>query len=356
MALAQESSNAATPVDVFILFNEQEDIVEKIEHALRSHGINTYFWRRDAPIASRWRDIEDANLNAAETVAVFLGDLGWGPNHLPLTIKAQSLNKYIIPVLIGSPSPQAIREAGGLFDEFRYVDLRNMNPTGLDALVKAILAAKQSPKRDSVPERDRTSRFDDIISALVDRSDDDRLDILQQVVSSQTLDKPALGARLREEIQTRFGPENESRFGNAIREPKKLASIRSWMFSCLIWVDAQSTASRDLILRHLQFSFDPDRNVRFWTLAGLYQCKVPYLGEAAGICASSPEPEIALLAQVISRQNAPQPIEQFRSMLSSDDFQTAWAVLRLLRILPIPELTGAACAQLGRSVGGTDLS
>src|ERR1700732_71742 len=112
MALAQESSDPATPVDVFILFNEREDIVKKIEAALRSRKINTYFLRRDAPVASRWRDVEDANLKAAATVAVFLGDLGWGPNHLPLTVKAQSLKKHIIPVLIGSPPPQAISEAG----------------------------------------------------------------------------------------------------------------------------------------------------------------------------------------------------------------------------------------------------
>ena len=242
MALAQESSGPATSVDVFILFNEKEDIVEKIESALRSHGISTYFWRRDAPFASRWRDIEDANLNAATTVAVFLGDLGWGPNHLPLTVKAQSLNKHIIPVLIGSPSSQAISEADGLFDEFRYVDLRDMNPTGLDALVKAIVAAKQSPKRYSEPERDRTSQFDALINTFIDRSDDERSDVFQQILSSQTLDKPALAVRLREEIQSRFGPEIEGRFGSAIRDSKKLASIRSWMLSCLIWVDAQSTA------------------------------------------------------------------------------------------------------------------
>jgi polyhydroxyalkanoate synthesis regulator phasin len=358
MAALQEpaDSEATTPVDAFILFNEQEDIVEKIVNGLSSRGISTHFWRRDIPIGSQWREIENTQLRMAAAVVVFLGDLGWGPNHLPLTIEARRLEKNIIPVLIGTPPQRAFSEAGGLFEAIRYLDLREPNADALDTLAKTIESAKEKAGHERESRGGSSGQFAHIINTLVDSSDDQRFDVLQQIVSSISLDKRALATRLREEIQSRFGPEQETRFASAVRDPKKIGSIRSWMLSCLIWADAVSASSRELVLRHLAVSFEPDRNVRFWAIAGLYQSGVPYLQDAARVCLSDPEPEVRSLAQAVAWPKDSTLIDNFRIMLQSDDFETAWAVLRLLRVMPIRELVPDVCAQLYRSAGGTSLS
>ena len=332
-------------VDAFILFKEQESIVEKIVHELEARGVSTHFWRRDVPFGDDVNALETERLKAARTVLVFLGDSGWGPNHLGLTKEAQTLGKRIIPVLIGDPPQSAFTEADGLFRDRRYLELRD--PT--DAAVLTQLADEILERRGPAP----TALFDRIVSVLVDGNEEQRAGVLRQIRISTALDRLALAARLRIEIQDRFGPGSERDFHSAIRDPKKTSSIRSWMLSCLIWADAESVESSQLILRHVGISFEPDRNVRYWTLAGLYQRQVSYLRDAVEFCISDDAPEVAALARAIASPTDPQVIEEFRSDLNSDNFETAWRVLRLLRVVPIPELVGDVSAQLDRSAVGS---
>ena len=124
------------PVDAFILFNEQEKAVPPLVDELESRAISTHFWRRDVAPGQPWEEFEDDRLKAARAVVVFLGSLGWGPNHLRLAIEAQNFQKRIIPVLVGNPPSAAFREAGGMFERLRYVDLRDGTPASLTTLVR----------------------------------------------------------------------------------------------------------------------------------------------------------------------------------------------------------------------------
>lgn len=331
----------AEPIlDAFILFNEREEAVAKIVDELTSHGITTYFWRRDVEPGEAWEELEARKLREARVVLVFLGPAGWGPNHLRITQEAQILEKRIIPLLIGDPPEAAFQEAGGLFRNRRYIDVRR--PESLEILV------------DSIRQRPPSALIDRIVGALVDGSESDRADVLRQLQTSSRIDRPTLAARLRAEIRERFAPDAEGQFAAAVRDPKRISSIRSWMLSTLIWADAEGPGSRDLILRHLRQSWEPDRNVRFWVLVGVYGTRASYLPNAVEAAFSDKAPEVSALAHAIeSPENV---LNEFRDRLYSETFETAWHILRVLRIVPIPKLAPDVCKQLGRSASGTALT
>lgn len=238
-------------VDAFILFNEKEEAVQPIVEELSARSISTYFWRRDIRPGEAWEETEARQLRAAGTVVTFLGSLGWGPNHLRLAVEAQRLKKRIIPVLIGNPPGTALKQADGMFGRLRYIDLRKQDSAAVTMLVEAIRPGGKG------------GRFDGIIGRLIDGNEEQRLEALEEAAASTLLDKRALSVRLRDEIQNRFGPEQERRFGSAVRDPKKMPSVRSWMISALIRIDAEHDLSRQLILRHLRPDFEGERNVRF---------------------------------------------------------------------------------------------
>jgi hypothetical protein len=337
---------AAKNVEAFALYNEKETAVESIVNALESRGVSTHFWRRDVPYGEGVEELEVQRFRDALTVLVFLGAYGWGPNHLRLTKEAQSLQKRIIPVLIGDPPEGAFQEASALFRDRRYLDLRDPDPATLAELVDAVRRREPS----------QAGLFDRIVGVLIDGNEEQRADVLHQVVISTSIDRPALAARLRAEIRDRFGPGSESQRASALRDTKSISSIRSWMLSSLIWADAEAPESRDLILRQLQQSYEPDRKVRYWTLAGLYQIKASFLDEAVKVSFSDDAPEVNALARAIASPQDPAVIERFRSDLASEEFETAWQVLRLLRVVPIPELAADVCARLDRSAVGSRLA
>jgi TIR domain len=215
------------PVDAFILYNEREESAQAVVEELSSQGVSTHFWRRDIAPGEAWEEIENERFRTARTVVVFLGSLGWGPNHRRLAVEAQHSKKRIIPVLIGNPPTEALREVDGMFEKLRYLDLRGENSTSLPMLVEAIRFGE------------RTGQFAGLISLLVDGNEEQRSEVLQQVIKGTFLDRRALSNRLRDEIQNRFSPAQERRFANAVRDPKKMPSVRAWMVSALIWTDAE---------------------------------------------------------------------------------------------------------------------
>jgi hypothetical protein len=338
-------ADSAAPVDAFILFNEKEEAVPSIVEELSALGVSTHFWRRDIKPGEPWQEFERARLNTAGAVVIFLGDAGWGPTHLRLALEAQKSQKRIIPVLVGNPPVEAFHEVDGIFEKLRYVDLRNQSPAALRMLA------------DAIRPGERTGQFAGIISVLVDGNEEQRSAVLQQVIKSTFVDRRGLSNRLRDEIQNRFSLENERRFASAVRDPKKMPSVRSWMLSVLIWTDAEYVPNRQLILKHLDPKFEIDRNVRFWALAGLYQCHASYLRIAFQACLFDPAPEVALLAEAIQFPGNPTIAEKFRAMLFSDDFENrAWPALRVLRVLPIPALAKDLCDILDRSAGDSSLA
>jgi hypothetical protein len=344
-------------LDAFILFNEREEGVISIVEELDKRGVVTYLWRRDVPIGADFDRLENSRLDEAGCVLTFLGEHGWGPNHLKLAERARSMGKRMVPVLIGMPPEAEFYKAGGLFRELRYLDLREPNEQLITELVWVIRRREQTQPQTPSPITaalgQDSARFDRIVDLFVDGNDQQRADTLARVRVFPAAERPALAARLRHEITQNFQPGSEAQYALAIRDPKRAASVRSWMLSALIWLDAESPESRELILRHLQARHEDDRNIRFWVLAGLGQSRPSYLVEAISLSLSDDAPELSALARALANPADQAVAAQFREALASSDFQhVAWPVLRALRIVPIPDVAADVARLLSRDPGG----
>jgi hypothetical protein len=337
---------AEQKVETFILFNEREDAVREIVEALEAKGVSTYFWRRDIEPGEKWDRIEAQKLREAHTVLVFLGNAGWGPHHLPLTQEALDLDKKVIPVLIGDPPPDSFEKAEGLFRDRRYIEVRELSPAAIEKLLHAI-------RRREAP---RSGRVENFLRTLIDGNEGERSEAFRQIKSLNALDRRVLAARLREEITANFAPSTVTTQGSARRPKGFVSSIRSWLLSSLIYADGTSEESRALLLRHLQLSYEPERDVRFWTLAGLHQSKVPYAPEALKLAMEDSEPVVSWLARAAASPADSEVIGTFRGWIRSGDFDVAWPALRVLRVIPLPELAVDVCEALGAHEPGTSFS
>jgi hypothetical protein len=332
-------------VDALVLYNERE-VVEPIIAGLEQRGISTKFWRRDTQFGSPVEGLEQQQVVAARSILVLLGREGWGPNHLRLTIEARRLGRQIVPALVGDPPEAAFAEASGLFEKLRYVDLRKLDPVAFDMLASQIRAQ----------ESNESDRFDEVVQILADGNDGERYDALKRIVTDRSIDRKALGERLRTEIRERYNPGSEENYATAIRDPKRTSSARSWMLSALIWSDAENAASRDLILEHLQPSFEPDRSVRFWVVAGLYSRAVSYLPDALNLAQEDTTPEISGLVKAIRRPAGDDVIQDLREQLHAAQFEDVWNALRILRIVPLTSLVSDLCAILDVKLGQRSLT
>lgn len=329
-------------VDAFILFNEREDAVETIVAELENRGVATYFWRRDIEAGEDWRRTEDDKITVARNVVVFLGNEGWGTNHLRLAVQAHELKKRLIPVLLADPPEGDAEKVGGLFTDKRYVDLRQIDPSALDFLSKSILSQKAREGDGPL--------FDRMIRTIVDGNESERMAVLDQIQKAKELNRPALSQRLRQVLSERFGPGVETNFETADRDPNRISSIRSWLLSCLIWTDPEDDKNRELFARQLEPNSERrthrDRILRFWVLAGLHLSKATYAIDFAHPLLNDRTPEVRMLALAITDRT--QAAEAIRSALHESDFTAVWPALRVLRIVPIVKLAGDLCSQLAR--------
>lgn len=338
--------------EAFVLLNEREKPAHEVVSSLNSLGVATYYWNRDIRVGEQWRETEQQELESAQSVLVFLGTIGWGPNQLPLTVRAKEMGKRLIPILVGDPSKEALAEAGGLFRDHRYLDLRKPTKRLLQQLVDEIRSTWQA----KTAERPHSAQVDAIVATLIDGSDEQRLSILQQVQISKSIDRAALAERLRYEILEKHSPGSEKQFVPSVRDPKRTSSVRSWMLSALIWTDTGSEENRQVVLRHLQPNYEDDRIVRFWALAGLYSTKARYLAEAARLCSGDPDPAVSCLAMAVVAPRSADVIEKFRAQLRSNSAESAWSILRVLRVVPIVDLVSDVCMLVFDSGGGSPLA
>lgn len=332
-------------VDVFLLYNEKERQSEigAVAEGLEAEGLSVHYSRRDISAGAPFKEIEAQMLRGARGVVVLLGGAGWGPTQVDLAEEAQTLGKLMLPVLIGEPSRPDLDAARGLFRDHLYVDVRKD-----DAAIRRIAEAlRQSPPPDRL--------FDQTILTLIDGKDIERAILLERMERG-VLDPAKLAARLRDLVHNEFGPDQEERAERGMRDSRQFASIRSWMLSAIIRLDPHHADSRDLLLRHLDPNFEHERTVRFWCLGGLIQRKPAYLDEALHIAIEDPSSEVADLASAASNPHDPELIDKLRRDLDSETFATARHVLRLLRIIPLPELTLEVCAQLERTAQDTPLT
>jgi hypothetical protein len=331
-------------VDAFILFNEKEDDVAILVELLEAQGVKTYFWRRDIPLGTSWTDVEDQRLRDARAVLVILGKHGWGPTHLEIARQAQALGKRIIPVLLDDPPMGAMAEASELFVRLRYADLRKEI-----RVTPELLATIRAP--ELTLRADGASQFDGIVATLVDGNEEQRARTLHLIRTSRSLDQAALAARLASEIRERFSPDAARSLPTSSRDPTLIPSIRSWMLTALVWADERQE-HRELLLAHLSPGHEPEAVVRFRVLAALYHASVPYLDEALLALGGDSAREVQALALAI--QSPQRAVERFRVALPSSDFEDdVWPVLRVLRMVALPEMVPDVLSVLLKSKPGS---
>jgi len=356
------------PIDAFLSYREGETRVSEINEQLKQYGLRTHYFydtvKPGDPVD------EGPALSEARCIVVFLGDRGWGKTQLQQVAAFRSTGRRILPVRIGVISSADATELDGLFSRLLYVDLTENDDLKLAQLVQAIREANDSPNEldplsrtgsesfrtsnASSDEPPTSARIVHMLHILKDGSDRERLDALRQLRALHVNDSGALAYMLRRHLRGDFAVGTEDNFAAAVRSPKRLASIRSWMLSALIQLDAESNS--DLILQHLQESLEPDRNVRFWTLAGLYGRSVTFTDDAIDLAQGDKEPEILLLAELMRRSSEPELVEKLTTRLQSSDFETVWQALRALRIVPVPPLASVLTEMLFSSASDTALA
>ncbi|WP_158900143.1 P-loop NTPase fold protein [Burkholderia sp. L27(2015)] len=334
---------------VFLLYNEREDGIDKIADLLHSFEISTYFFRRDGKPGDEFEKIEDTELRQSSTVVIILGERGWGPTQRKLAERAVILQKQIIPVLIGNPPEEALDDIDGLFRRRLRVDLTGGSGS-FDQLLNAIRSP--TPKLSSTPpsqQREVKSRFDEILWVIVNGTDVDRSVLLDRVIRGDIANREELAIRIRTALSDEYSVSRARQFVGSPRDQARGASIRGWLLSILIGLEADSDASYALILRHIDAKHEPDRTVRFWTLAGVIGRNPSYRQQAQDKALGDNAPEVALLASVSVNPNDESLLLQLRTSLQSDDIDVAWPVLRLLRAFPVPELASVVVDQLARN-------
>lgn len=173
--------------DIFLLYNEREEMPNTIASELRHREVSLYFYRSDVPFGGKISEIEADRLKTARGVVVLLGDQGWGVSQAQLGQEATQLGKPILPVLIGSPPDEAMDQVGRLFRDRRRLDLRKPSPELFDQLADAIQVMLSEPAPspfgvDPISSVPTAPRFDEIINTLVDGSDLDRSLLLQRIM------------------------------------------------------------------------------------------------------------------------------------------------------------------------------
>lgn len=338
--------------EILLLYNEQEKAVDEIAEGLRARGLPTSSFRRDVSFGSEFAKIEEeeVKLQDARLILILLGSVGWSSSQRVLAQRAIALNKRIVPVLVGHPPAEAIDDLDGLFRRLRWVDL-TQGGGAFDQMILSLRTLLDEGETDH-----GTPRFDEIINTLVDESDADRAALLDRVIRQDIADRDGLAARIRRSIRDDFGPSQESQFATAVRDPKRFASTRSWMLSVLIWLEPFSSESAALILEHIDPEHEPDRTVRFWTLAGIIQRNLPYRKDAVERARADSAAEISGLASIAADPDSATLHLAFREALRSPSFETAWNVLRVLRVFPVPALASDVVDQLDRSADGKPLA
>jgi hypothetical protein len=326
-------------VDALFLYKEEESqYVERIVNVLISHGYRTFFWKTDVEPGQLLENGEMEHLKVAGKVIVCLGRLGWGVNHLRLVEAAREMNKEILPVLIGEAPGEEFLKAGSLFRYYKYIDMSAINESTLKSLITALGPPASNDGG--------MAKFDLLINRLVDGNEEQRDDVLYRI---RNLDQPArsqLAERLRIEIVEKFSPGRENEFASAVRDPKKMSSVRSWMLSTLIWCNAEESVNKKLILLHLNAKYEPEETVRYWVLAGLYQAKVTYLEEAAHLIDDKPGSITIWMAEAILDSKSKNLLEHFTHKLVSGELYERWKILRILRVVPILDLAKLVCEVL----------
>ncbi len=328
-----------------------------------------------------------------DIVFIFLSENEWADRHGQTANLAIDLSIPVIPIFIGKDTSKAI-ELPQLFHK-EIIVLHGSNPDSMQRLNnrikelidEGILNKKQmrpdvvnapSPHVDIIAENilvdepyeaddmgqpdsisnadledDSGDYFDEIIRNLIGPDDDKRAEQFDVAMRLSDDDRLALAARLRFEINGKYGPGGENdNFDTSNLYPQKIVSVRSWMFSLLIRIDPSGAKSQGLTLKHINESVEPDQGVRFWILAGLIWNRSSLLDAAAEICLGDSQADVRTLARAVQEIRIGDLVSFLKGQLSSQE--TVWAALRTLRVITLPVLTSELCNLLMKSKFGSN--
>lgn len=343
MALAALDDTREAYPEIFLLYNEQDrDGARQVGRLLEAEGFRTFYFDRDVPIGETVEK-DSAALRSARIVIVILGPSGWGPTQRRMAHEAFDLQKSMFQVRTTGKIPRsAAQEADKLFGKARWLDLSTMDAANLQPLLASLKDAGT-----------RSSDIQEILEILIDGSDVERAKLLDQVINHGIPDPAALAERLRRAIRDEFSPASPSNPSSSRRDPGRVESARSWMLSALIDIDPESRASEELLRAHLDPAYEPVASIRYWVLAGLIRRQCAFqdiLVTATG----DPDLEISGLALIVLNPTDQSMLHMFAQRLTAS-VSDARPVLRIMRIVPVPQLIETATRSLANTEAAYDV-
>lgn len=322
-------------VDAFLAYNEREkSIVEPVAQWLTNHSVQTHFFAHDKQYGEPVDDT--GNLDEAATVIAFLGNEGWGKNHLRLVERALKMNKPVFPVLIGDTNPDDRAMAQGLFNKNLWLDLRMGDLELLEKLLPLILDVSIRHDPDINTE----------IDILITGPDNRRQVALGRLIERARTGRAQISAKLREELARRrtIGPTSSSQ-----DEPSSgpNAEERSWLRVALIHCDPESPETREIALRDIVSDAEPAEFARFWSLAAAQRANASYLPALAKKAAMDQTTSVSLAGMAMLNPGSSGVPSLFRRALRTGNHWTVRGALRALRIVHVPEVISDVCVLAG---------
>lgn len=136
--------------DVFVAFHISNARAREFAQKILSAIPSTYIWPVQTSHREQWKELESERLRRSRIVVVLLGEQGWGPYHLALTLEAKRLKKPIIPVLTGLPPAGARDRVTDLAPASNWYNLRGDEPGPINALIDSIQALLLEQKKHRV--------------------------------------------------------------------------------------------------------------------------------------------------------------------------------------------------------------
>jgi HEAT repeat protein len=151
--------------------------------------------------------------------------------------------------------------------------------------------------------------------------------------ASYPVDRDELRHRLVEHLQANSGPG-----GPMMKPGRDLASTRAWLLYALGRVGAADPEAVAVLERHLDPASEPDRWVRYWTLAGLARSGAPVLAKLAELALKDPEQQVSMAGLAIrAAAGDEQCLGVIRQGLEDPDDNVRWPALRALRVVTIDD-------------------
>ncbi|MEM7624917.1 MAG: P-loop NTPase fold protein [Planctomycetota bacterium] len=186
------------------------------------------------------------------------------------------------------------------------------------------------------PESD--SRYSQYIAILVDGTNSERQSALAMLASLTIAEQQNVAQSIIVALRDTY-----TQSINSPRPAEEIPSIRSWLFSAMIYCDAENSAVSGLVQEEL---FGVEQASAYWIFAALYRRKASYLRKVASTYvefeSSAVTQDAMLLARLVQVETQSEDftilLHEMESQLASGSFFDYWPVLRAMRVFDLPTL------------------